>query len=204
MLLLLALGLALAAFVVVPLLALLLEPRIRALASAVIVRFLRLLLPRILALVTLRRFNTDGIPCTCLFKPRLKCPTHGRRARVIKAASPRAALARTLAPIALVAPFLLVLSLAASARADGPPPPPTAATSAQAVQAQGAPPLAQVAAADQMIHEIAQNLGVPTQAALPPTFWQTTAGKVLQWTFYGLGVLSGLTLTAISLYETLH
>lgn len=93
----------------------------------------------------------------------------------------------------------------ASTAAVAPAPVPVAAPAPAPLPPDAAAKAAkQLAAGIVALQNIASAIGVPVPTALPPSFWDTTAGKVIEWTLYAIGVVSATVGTGISIYEAVR
>lgn len=119
-------------------------------------------------------------------------------------------------PPSLLLPLLAVLLLPAPALADDPPlpiaeAPVLAPTRGQLVlPAEAAPNPAPIPASDlagkigvarNQLELLAVQLGVPVPRTLPPAFWDTTPGKVVSWTLFGVGLAAAGAQTGISIWQ---
>ncbi len=114
--------------------------------------------------------------------------------------------------LALLLVFLLVVPNVA--HADDPPPPPLPPVAAHVVlPAPAAPDPAPIPAAAlagkltiarNQLEALAEQLGVPVPKTLPAAFWDTTPGKVVSWTLFGMGIAAASAQTGISIWQTVH
>lgn len=121
------------------------------------------------------------------------------------------ARAATDSTLALLLVFLLVAPNVAHA---DPPPPPLPPVAAHVVlPAPAAPDPAPIPAAAlagkltiarNQLEALAEQLGVPVPKTLPAAFWDTTPGKVVSWTLFGMGIAAASAQTGISIWQTVH
>lgn len=95
---------------------------------------------------------------------------------------------------------LLPVALLLVARLAHADPVPTPAQAAQVTSPTPSVDVAAIQAADKALHDLQGRLGLPPGPP-PSGFWDTTPGKVLQWTLYGLSVASASALSGIGVWQ---